>query len=508
MDIEHALATGRVDEIDHAVDEVLARLREGNDAGEALDGCHALESDRRFEALLKLADGASRLADAERAWDLRELTVAALIELDARFSADRLLRALLDDAGTGPHRGALLARLGRLEKDRYVESGDPTSLEAAIRAYAEAYAAGVDPLWVGVNAIALRALAARRGLPPDDAPAIDVGALLATAVSAPLPRGAWSLATEFELRMARGEPSTALVPLVTQLMDAPDATGFVFASLARQLHEIWDVDPADPVMAMLGERTLADGRGEVILPKGPEGYERLFGSDFPVPIELYRKGLDCAQSVGSLLVRDAFCMGTTFVMRGADLHPSLADRVVLVTNEHVVPDPARGENPPQPGEFTAHFDGVPGDDGGALSFGGLRAIWRSPREELDITLLLTDDPATGTLKGLDLAPSVPPVRDGAYVYVIGHPGGAGLQLSIRGNDLVDEDDIRLRYKAPTEKGSSGSPVFDDAWKLIGVHHKGSVDMQALNGAAGTYAANEGITLHAIRDELTRRPPEL
>ena len=42
-------------------------------------------------------------------------------------------------------------------------------------------------------------------------------------------------------------------------------------------------------------------------------------------------------------------------------------------------------------------------------------------------------------------------------------------------------------------GSSGSPVFDNGWRLIGVHHAGGVRMPQLNNTGGTYAANEGIT---------------
>jgi hypothetical protein len=50
-------------------------------------------------------------------------------------------------------------------------------------------------------------------------------------------------------------------------------------------------------------------------------------------------------------------------------------------------------------------------------------------------------------------------------------------------------------------------VFDDEWRLIGLHHAGGTRMPQLNRAGGTYAANEGITIEAIRGGLTRWPPE-
>lgn len=506
--IDVAIASGRPDEIARAVDDILARLRHDGDPTEALAAAAALQSARRFEPQLRLADTAARLVGPERAGPLWQYAVTGLTELDAHLTAKRLVRSLLEEDLPADQRGQLLARLGRIEKDHFVDTGDTDALREAIRAYVAADADGADPLWTGVNVVALRALAARKGLAPDDGPPVPVDPLLALATAAPMPRSAWSITTEIELRIARGEPADALQPLLMQLFAAADATGFVYGSFSRQLHEIWERDASDPLMVMLGEKTLADGRGEVILPSTPDGYERTFGSDFPIPIELYRDGLVRAQSVGSLLVSGAFCVGTVFAMQGADLHPTLAGRTVLVTNEHVVPDPARGERRPQAEEMTAQFDGITGGDGRSLTFGGLRAVWRSAREDLDVALLVTDDAAAGPLIGLEVAPTIPPVRDGAYVYVIGHPGGGGLQLSIRGNDLLDEDGVRLRYKAPTAKGSSGSPVFDEAWRLIGIHHKGGTDLPALRGGAGTVAANEGITVHAVQERLRNEPPEV
>jgi V8-like Glu-specific endopeptidase len=58
---------------------------------------------------------------------------------------------------------------------------------------------------------------------------------------------------------------------------------------------------------------------------------------------------------------------------------------------------------------------------------------------------------------------------------------------------------RVHYKAPTEPGSSGSPVFDaKLWQVIALHHRGGKKgMPMLNGKAGTYAANEGIAIQSI-----------
>jgi V8-like Glu-specific endopeptidase len=57
----------------------------------------------------------------------------------------------------------------------------------------------------------------------------------------------------------------------------------------------------------------------------------------------------------------------------------------------------------------------------------------------------------------------------------------------------------VHYTAPTEGGSSGSPVFNAGlWQVIALHHKGGkAGMPKLNGAVGTYGANEGVSIQSI-----------
>lgn len=508
-DLHAAIAAGNAAAIDQAVEDLLRGVVRTRDAGAAISGVEALLGAQRFDAMLRLADGAARVAPPEQAWQLWPHVVQALIELGATNTAQRVIAQLLThtEPEATASRGDLAARLGRMQKDDWVESDNPSTLVAAIGSYVDAYRHGADPLWAGVNIVALRAGAARRDVDDGitDAPTVDQ--LLALAATAPLPRSAWSIATELELRLARGEKDS-LPTLLTQLFSAPEASPFVYGSLSRQLREIWELDASDPLLVMLGERSLASGTGEVVLPSTAEGYEKTFGTEYPIAIDVYLRGVERARSVGILLRGGSFPVGTVFALNGADLHPSLSGRVVLVTNEHVIPDPAI-ENGTQAAEVEAHFDApVAGEHSTSLAFKGMRAIWHSPRKELDITLLVTDDPTAQQLTGLPVADMLPPVRDGAYVYIVGHPLGGKLQLSIRGNDLIDHDGRALHYLAPTKEGSSGSPVFDENWGVIGVHHKGSDRLPALHGGARTYPGNEGHSITAIRDALTARPPTL
>lgn len=58
---------------------------------------------------------------------------------------------------------------------------------------------------------------------------------------------------------------------------------------------------------------------------------------------------------------------------------------------------------------------------------------------------------------------------------------------------------RVQYTAPTEQGSSGSPVFNSQnWRVIALHHAGdSKAMKRLNGREDSWPANEGIWIQSI-----------
>lgn len=61
---------------------------------------------------------------------------------------------------------------------------------------------------------------------------------------------------------------------------------------------------------------------------------------------------------------------------------------------------------------------------------------------------------------------------GEHVNIIQHPGGEPKQLALRENQLVDLLDDFLHYETDTAPGSSGSPVFNDQWEVVSLHHSG------------------------------------
>ena len=56
--------------------------------------------------------------------------------------------------------------------------------------------------------------------------------------------------------------------------------------------------------------------------------------------------------------------------------------------------------------------------------------------------------------------------------IIQHPRGQPKQVALRDNQVTDLLQNFLHYRAGTEPGSSGAPVFNDYWELVGLHHSG------------------------------------
>jgi hypothetical protein len=141
-----------------------------------------------------------------------------------------------------------------------------------------------------------------------------------------------------------------------------------------------------------------------------------------------------------------------------------------------------------PSEAVVSFEALAGAEGKEFRPGAV--LFSSPPKLLDVTILELSDVSLPDV--YPIAPAIP-ARDSA-VHVIGHPSGRSLSFS--SNQLLDHKEPLIHYRTATEGGSSGSPVFNQEWRLIGLHHAGGSSMQKLH-EPGTYEANEGLWIRAI-----------
>ena len=93
----------------------------------------------------------------------------------------------------------------------------------------------------------------------------------------------------------------------------------------------------------------------------------------------------------------------------------------------------------------------------------------------------------------------PPPGVGEHVTIIQHPGGGAKQIALTANQVVNVFEHRLQYTTDTLPGSSGSPVFNDEWKVVALHHAGG--NLVTNERGDRMFANEGILMAKILERL-------
>ena len=195
-------------------------------------------------------------------------------------------------------------------------------------------------------------------------------------------------------------------------------------------------------------------------PSAVDGLERQIGSESTLlDISFLERGLELAPSVARLLVTlsDGKYHGTAFRI-GDDL---------LLTNHHVLLDKIGPAT-----KVVAWFCYERSFSGGERDHQVVNCDPASivGRLDHDWAVVRTTDPipqAAGIIP-LTGAP-VPEPLD--RVYIIQHPNGGVKKIGMIHNVVVNVTDDLVQYQTDTEGGSSGSPVFNEQWEVVGLHHR-------------------------------------
>lgn len=243
--------------------------------------------------------------------------------------------------------------------------------------------------------------------------------------------------------------------------------------------------------ADLAERAIKSGAvplevQETFKPVGRDesiGLERVLGTTDFLGISFLERGLQVARTVGRVSIR-----GRTGSPIGYGTGFLVAPRL-LITNNHVLGDAGLATDSVVEFDFYVRADGAPAT---IKVFSLHPELFFRTDSELDFTLVaVAEVSANGTplanFGWNQLIPDEGKAIIGQWVNIIQHPNGEPKQLVLRNNEIVDTPDKFLSYVADTSPGSSGSPVYNDQWEVVALHHAG----KPLRDAAGNVLNIQG-----------------
>jgi endonuclease G, mitochondrial len=240
------------------------------------------------------------------------------------------------------------------------------------------------------------------------------------------------------------------------------------------------------------------------LPNGETPEAVIFG-DERVSYLFVDRALAAAASVARLVVPrfiGGSWVGQPALGTGWVLAPGL-----VITNHHVIAARFGGERPAGADEYRAQAERARAwfdyrVEGGPREERAFVELVRA-NAELDYAILRLEDGAGR--KPLALVRERPALARGDRLNIVQCPNGGPIKYAIRSNHYVATAgpgrEHFLRYLTDTEGGSSGSPVFDDNWKVVALHHAAAPVPRQEHRGQITYVNNQGVSIHTILDDL-------
>jgi endonuclease G, mitochondrial len=222
--------------------------------------------------------------------------------------------------------------------------------------------------------------------------------------------------------------------------------------------------------------------------------ERIQGrtTDF-VGASFLERAIAASSAVGRVAYRNGQPLGSGFM---------ISDRLFL-TNNHVIPDAATATELLVEFKYELDVDDHP-KPVTRFALDPDAFFVTNSEDDLDFTVVAIGRREAGSGDLSDFGYCPPLATDdkhilGEFINVIQHPEGDYKQVVLRENQLVARLKTVLHYVADTQPGSSGSPVFNDQWEVIALHHWGEPFTQVTlpDGRPAQKDVNEGIRVSAI-----------
>lgn len=275
-------------------------------------------------------------------------------------------------------------------------------------------------------------------------------------------------------------------------------------ALLRRAEEALTFDPLEERRALLDRTAVAVADAVTLrrriaqaLGEGSDAaqlaVDRLLSGSDQLNVSFLERGVIAADAVGRIEVRNGESDVAGFAT-GFMISPRL-----LLTNHHVLPtadDAAQSWV-----HFRWEFDAI-GRPVEPCVFAFDPTTFYFTDAALDITVVAV---APETPEGrqrvarfgwLRLSGSPDTIVPGEWVTMVHHPGGRPKQVALRQNLLIKCGDADLWYATETASASSGAPVFNDSWQVVGLHTGGAPgrdragQVLTIDGEPWTDAADE------------------
>ncbi|SFL56368.1 DNA/RNA non-specific endonuclease [Pelosinus propionicus] len=241
-------------------------------------------------------------------------------------------------------------------------------------------------------------------------------------------------------------------------------------------------------------------RKTLINPRDGLSMKRIIGESDLLPVSYMQAGMKASKSVCRIEIRDSVGRvlghGTGFLIA-----PCL-----LLTNHHILECEEAAQFSLAQFSYEVDLNLMP------LQIKSFRFVPEHlfiTDAKLDFTVVaLENDSAEGTTLSefgfLPLYPESGKALLGESISIIQHPSGAPKVVAVREKKIIDVYDDFINYTSGILPGASGSPVFNDEWVTIALHHTGVPDPDD----SSKYIVNEGVRISSIMKYLNRLKPTL
>ena len=242
-------------------------------------------------------------------------------------------------------------------------------------------------------------------------------------------------------------------------------------------------------------------------------HEAIVGRDDMVDLMFMQRALRTAQSVGRILVprfeggKQVVAGGRApWIMSGTAwlIAPQLA-----ITNHHVVNARSSGEPAAAATDFLHQGEhaSIDFDFNSSESVGTQVQVIKTEiaSDALDYAILRLAN--VFSRPNIRLMPDRVVMRTTTYmaVNIIQHPKGGPKRVAFRNNLVTAADATMIRYFTDTDTGSSGSPVCDDAWRVVALHRGARTVSNVSYQGKQTAYVNFGTQIQAVFEDLRRNP---